>query len=101
MTDVLEGGVRLNELNLSQPVQDIVKDYEIKVHERAGDELNDTPREFMEPNREAESYARKGRLDVRTGFEIPPTSKTKAAQVKQFGRISDAYLRRYDLIAWD
>ena len=101
MSDVLEGGVRLNDLNMNQPVQDIVRDYETKVHENSGESCKAVPREHMEPNREAAEYARKGRLDVKTGMEIPPTSKTRVTQAKQFGTVSPEYKRGYDLIEWD
>lgn len=102
MTTTLEGGVKTAELNMNQPVQDIVKDYETKVHERSGDsDLCQTPREYMEPNKEALSYARKGRLNTTTGQEIPATPKTRVTQTKQFGQIDPLYLQGYDLINWD
>jgi hypothetical protein len=101
MTEILEGGVSTKELNMNLPVQDIVKDYKTKVHERSGDDLETTPREYMEPNKEATRYVEKGRLDPRTGLEILPTPKTRSSQIKQFGIVSEAYKQGYDQIEWD
>lgn len=41
------------------------------------------------------------RLDPKTGYVEPRTSKDKTARDKQFGRVSEAYKRGYDAIQWD
>jgi len=79
-----------------QDVQDCVKDFQ-KLHEP---EVEDVP-DPQEPNREAQAYVAKGRLDPETGYEIPPTDKSRTCQTKQFGTISAEYLRNYDLVRWD
>jgi hypothetical protein len=85
-------------VNVHQDVEGCVEDFK-RIHEP--DSEPDIPKEHMQPEREALDYVRKGRLDPNTGFEIPSTSKTRTAQAKQFGMPSQAWLKNFDLIAWD
>lgn len=92
-------------INIHQDAEACAADYEKKIAKEeaiAADPYEtDIPKEHMEPSKEALDYVRKGRLDAETGAEIPPTSKTRTAQVKQFGTISQAYLKGYDCIRWN
>lgn len=83
-------------INVHQDVQGCVEEYN-KLNEP---EIQETP-DPQEPNREAEAYVAKGRLDPETGTEIPVTAKSRTAVLKQFGTISRAYLKGYEAIRWD
>ncbi len=92
-------------INPYQSVEGMVHDYE-KREAAADAALHDpdectTPREHMEPARESLDLVRRGRLCADTGAEIPPTSKTRAVQRKQFGTPSPLYLKGYEGIRWD
>ena len=91
-------------INPYQPVEGMVADYEKKVarEDAQAHDPDETyvPKEHMEPSRESLEYVRKGRLNPMNGDEIPCTSKSRCTQVKQFGRVSEAYLKGYDNICW-
>lgn len=92
-------------VNPHQSVAGMVAEYEAKEAKKDAEcydpDATDVPKEEMEPSREGVEMVRKGRLNADTGVEIPPTSKTRACQIKQFGRVSPAYLRGYEAISWD
>ena len=96
----LEGGVRLNDLNMNQDVKGIVADYEKAVEANSPDDCQDIPREEMDVNGEAETMVARGRLDRATGMEIPLSSKARSVQVKQCCPSKD-YLKGYEGVRWD
>lgn len=92
-------------VNPHQSIEGMVKEYEKNQYwedkkYQDSDDVSDIPKEAMEPTRDAERMVAKGRLNPDTGIEILPTTKARTAQQKQFGRLSENYLRGYDLIAW-
>ena len=101
MNQRLEGGVKLNDLNMNQEVPGIVSDYQKKVVENLGpDSCNDIPKEAMEVNPEAEHMVARGRLNRATGQEIPLTDKARTAANKQSCPTPE-YLKGYSRIDWD
>jgi hypothetical protein len=80
----------------------MVHDYEKKVASETNATYDDcivnTPREAMEPLRENEQAVARGRLCPLSGREIPLTDK---ARVLTKWNPSPAFLKGYDLIAWD
>ena len=93
---MLEGGVRQSDLNMNQPVQDIVRDYKTKVHEGTPSD----PEVQTQPTAGALKRVRDGRLNPKTGQELPMNPKTRAVMVNQCCP-NENYLRGYDGIRWD
>jgi len=88
-------------INPHQDVKGMVADYDKREAQEDADLPEDIPKEHMEPSEEAIGMIRKGRLNASNGAEIPPTSKTKAVQKKQFGVIDKTYLDNFDGIQWE
>ena len=92
----LEGGVKLNDLNMNQDVQGIVADYNRKVKENDSHGSDDI-KDLSEQNHK---LVQSGRLDAKTGILRDRTVKAQTVTIKQCCP-SREYLMNYDGIRWD